>query len=464
MAALTSTELSAFFLAVSVLLLGAKFFGEIARRLKQPTIVGELIAGILLGPSVFGALSGHWERTLIPLQTGRDSVLWDSLTTLAVTLFLLVAGMDVELSRMKRQKKAIASVSVAGIVLPLVVGFAVAWYLPHVLGRPHGVGPIFFALFFGTALSISALPVIAKTLIDLDLYETDTGTIVIAAATVNDFAGWIIFGVLLAMMHGTSAAHASGALRAVVLTVALAGLTLTIGRWLIHRALLWMRTRVGDVLGFIVALGLLGGAIAEAIGIHAVFGAFLVGIAVGNSPALRPADRATITKFVRYAVAPIFFVSLGLKVNFVAYFDIRLILIVIGIACIGKLVGAKLGARLVKMEARQSWAVAFGLNSRGAMEIVLAVLALQHGLIEPRLFVALVCMALVTAIISGPSMQRILNVRPHETVAAAADSEPLPQGSVLTIARLVTICSRRIARPKSRITRQMHREIAQEGD
>lgn len=435
MRALTSTELTSFFLSVGVLLVAAKFCGEMVRRFNQPAIVGELLAGILLGPSILGTISPAWASTIVPLHVGRVPVLWDGLTTLAVTMFLLVAGMEVNLSRMTRQFKAVSAVSVTGMGLPFAMGLAVAWYFPHALGRPHGVGTAIFALFFATALSISALPVIAKTLFDLDLYDTDSGTIIIAAAMINDFSGWIIFGVLLAMMHGASTTHASGAIYAVVETVAFAVGTLTLGRWLVDLGLRWVQSHgnwLSSVMGFTLALAMFGGAIAESIGINAIFGGFLVGIAIGNSSALRGEDRSTIARFVASIFAPLFFVSLGLKVNFLANFDLRLVLIVFTVGCAGKILGVRLGAALRRLESRQAWAVAFGLNARGAMEIVLSVAALQNGLIQIKMFVALVLMALLTSMMSGPMMQYFLGLKAtrHPSDASPQDVMPRPVTSI----------------------------------
>jgi Kef-type K+ transport system membrane component KefB len=423
---LTSAEIYSLFLSVGVLLLAAKIVGEMLRRFHQPAVVGELLAGIVLGPSVLGAFSPGGANHLVPLHAGRVPVLWESLTTVAVTIFLLAAGMEVDLARLRHLKRIAAWVSASGMLLPFVLGLGVAWYVPDTLGRPRGVSPVFFALFFGVALSISALPVIAKTLLDLRLYWTDVGVIIIAAAIVNDFTGWIIFGVLLAMMHGTSAVHASNAVHAVMQTLVFAALVLTAGRWVAERVLRWahgLNEWAGSIVGFAVALGLLGGAIAEAIGIHALFGAFLVGVAIGNSPSLREEDRTTITRFVSSAFAPLFFVSLGLKIDFVANFDLRLILIVIAVAFTGKLLGARLGAGVGGLDSSRGWAVAAGLNARGAMEIVLATLALQHGLIETRMFVALVLMALVSSMVSGPTLRRILGPTSSELATLAGVEE-----------------------------------------
>jgi Kef-type K+ transport system membrane component KefB len=403
---LTHHEIVIMFLALSTLLATARVFAELAQRWNQPAVLGESLAGILLGPTVFGAFAPEWSAWLFPTQ-GHSAIALHGLRTLAIALFLLVAGMEVDLSTVWRQGKRAATVGVTGLVIPFGVGFAAAWYMPWSLGWEGHLQPFLFALFFATALAISALPVIARTLMDLNLYRSDLGMIIIAAAIFDDLTGWIIFAVILGMM-GHQGGHGMGIGQTIGLTLVFAAGMLTIGRWLIHRTLPWIKAHTswpGGTLGFALVLALLAAAFTEHIGIHAVFGAFLVGVAIGNSSHLREQTRTVIHQFVSFILAPLFFGSIGLTVDFARHFDLGLVLIVLGVACIGKVVGCSLGARWSGMPARQAWALGFGMNARGAMEIILGLLALQFGVINERLFVALVVMALVTSMISGPMMQ-----------------------------------------------------------
>ena len=165
------------------------------------------------------------------------------------------------------------------------------------------------------------------------------------------------------------------------------------------------------MLAFALTLALVCAAFTEWLGVHAIFGSFLAGVALGDSSHLRQRTRATITQFVSFIFAPLFFAGIGLKVNFLAHFDLQLVLAVLAIACAGKILGCGLGARLGGLAPREAWALGFGMNARGAMEIILGLLALQYGVISERLFVALVIMALVTSLMSGPAMQAILRLR-----------------------------------------------------
>lgn len=406
---LTTQDIIVIFLALGTLLATARLFGEIAMRFHQPAVLGEILAGILLGPTVLGTLAPNFKDFLFPSQ-GATIIVLKGLTTLAIVLFLLVAGMEVDLSTIWRQGRAAFMVSIAGIVFPFASGFASAWFAPGALGRHAGSDPLIFALFFATALSISALPVIAKTLMDLKLYRSDLGMTVIAAAIFDDLVGWLFFAVILGMM-GTASHHDLGIGYTIGLTLGVAAVMLTIGRWVIHRTLPWLQahtSRPGGVLGFAVSLALFGAALTEWIGIHAVFGAFLVGVALGDSPHLRERTREVIDQFISFIFAPLFFASIGLQVNFVTHFDLPLTLVVLNIACVGKIVGCGLAARWGGLPTREAWALGFAMNSRGAMEIILGLLALQYGIIENRMFVALVVMALATSIMSGPIMQKIL--------------------------------------------------------
>ena len=411
MASLTSHEVAVLFLALGLLLATARLFAEIAKRFNQPMVLGEILAGVFWGPTIVGTLAPHFSSYLFPTQGGGALVL-DGMMTLAITLFLLVAGMEVDLSTVWRQGKTAIAVSLAGIIGPFGVGFATAWFFPQLIGgQTAGVNPLVFALFIGTALSISALPVIIKTLMDLNLYRSDLGMLVVAAAVFNDLVGWIVFAVILGMIGKTNQFSIG---MTIFLTLAFAGGMLTIGRWLINRSLPWIQAHSswpGGILGFSLSLALFCAAFTEWIGIHAIFGAFIAGIALGDSRHLRERTRATIEQFVSFIFAPLFFAGIGLKVNFVKEFDLLLVITVLVIATLGKVIGCGLAGRMSGMARREAWALGFGMNARGAMEIILGLLALQYGLINERLFVALVVMALVTSLMSGPILQKVLRLK-----------------------------------------------------
>jgi Kef-type K+ transport system membrane component KefB len=407
---LTPHDVTVIFLSLGVLLGVARLLGEFAQKLHQPAVVGELVAGVLLGPTVLGNIAPGLSAYLFPAD-GAVAVSLDAISTLAIVLFLLVAGIEVDLSTLWRQGRVGGMVGIAAIVIPFLCGLATAWWVPQALGRQPDADPLIFALFFAIALSISALPVIAKTFMDLGLYRTDLGMVVISAAVFNDLFGWILFAVVLGLMGGGPAGTGNSIALTTALTLAFTVAMLVLGRWLIHRALPYVQAYTrwpGGELSFALVLAILAAGFTEWIGIHAIFGAFLVGIAVGDSSHLRERSRVIIEQFVSFIFAPVFFASIGLKVNFLTHFDLSLVLTVLLIACVAKLAGGSLGARLGGMTPREAWAVGFAMNSRGAMEIILGLLALEAGIIRQRLFVALVVMAIFTSMMSGPALRLLL--------------------------------------------------------
>ncbi len=408
---LSHSQITVLFLAIAVLLAAARLLGELARHFKQPAVLGEILAGILLGPTVLGHLWPEANQFLFPME-GPNAIALSALATLAVALFLLVAGMEIDLSTLVRLRSVAVIIGVTSMIVPFSLGFGLGHLIPGFLGMEDGANKLIFSLFLGIAMSICALPVIAKTLMDLNLYRSDVGMTIVAVAIFHDIVGWIIFAMILGMMN-PDAGHSNGGGvgMTVLLTIGFAATVLTLGRWGIDKSLPWLQAHTGwpgGVLGFALVLGLLGAAFTEWIGIHAIFGAFIVGVALGDSEHLRQQTRTTIEQFISFIFAPLFFASIGLQVDFLAHFDWMLVLTVIAIACVGETGGAVLGARWTGFPWRQSWAMGFALNARGAMEIVLALLALQYGVIGERLFVALVVMALFTSLIAGPLMQFVL--------------------------------------------------------
>jgi len=411
MAHLTPHEVTHFFLAIGLLLGIARLMGEVAIRLRQPAVLGEILAGIVLGPTLFGGISPDLQQTLFP-RVGTFPLLFEGLSALAIALFLLVAGMEVDLSTVWRQGKTASIIGTTGLVVPFTVGSLLGFANPELLGAEQGADRLTFSLFFATAMSISALPIVAKILRDLKIFRTDLGAIIVAAATLNDLIGWIVFAIILSLMG--EGGHGPGMGVTVALTLIFAGGMLTVGPWLMNRAIPWVQANTtwpGGILGFAFCGALFCAALTEWIGIHAIFGTFLFGVAVGDSKHLREQTRSTIDQFVSFIFAPLFFAGIGLKVDFAAHFDFVLTLIVLAVATFVKLGGSRLGGALSGLPARESWAVGFGLNARGAMEIILSLLALEAGLIGQRLFVSMVIMALVTSICSGTAIQSILKIR-----------------------------------------------------
>lgn len=404
-----SHSVSVMLLSFGLLLFFARVLGELTQRLRQPAVLGELLAGVLLGPTVLGNVAPELSSYLFPTN-GPNAIALDAIVALSIVLFLMVAGIEVDLSTLWKQGKIGLKVGISSIVVPFFFGFSAAWGMPQALGKQPDADLLVFALFLATAMSISALPIIAKTLMDMDLYRSDLGMVVVSAAIFNDLIGWFVFVVILGLI-GDSAGRGANIFMTILMTAAFAGAMLTVGRWLIHKILPFVQAYTrwpGGELSFSLILALIGAAFTEMIGIHAIFGAFLVGAAIGDSSHLRESTRVTIDHFVSFIFAPVFFASIGLKVDFLAHFDLPLVLTVLGLVCVLKLAGGTLGARWGKMTGREAWATGFSMLSVGAMGIIIGLLAMEAGIISQRLFVALVVMAMVTSMASGPAIRLLL--------------------------------------------------------
>ncbi|MGE0454541.1 MAG: cation:proton antiporter [Vicinamibacteria bacterium] len=407
------------FAQCGVMLLVAVVCGQVVRRFQQPAVLGELLGGILLGPTVFGTLApGSFER-LFPADKSL-ALARESLISVGMLFFLFVAGLEVKLSQLRRRGMPVALTSVLGLLVPMGLGIASVRFFPGVWGPLANHGGWAFSIFVGTALSISALPVIARILMDLQLIQRELGIVVMTAAALNDVIGWTLFAIILNVLIPAQAVAASARRETMLgdlgLLAGFAVVVLLAGRWLSRPALLWMRAHLSWPSAFIgittvVMLG--AAAVTESLGIHAVFGAYLAGIALGQT--LEPGEtneaHDVIFQFAVSFFAPLYFVSIGLKANFARDFDLPLVLLVLVVACVGKVGGASLGAWLGGMRTREAFAVGFGMNARGAMEIILASVALESGLIDQRVFVALVVMALVTSALGGPAMKRLVRER-----------------------------------------------------
>jgi Kef-type K+ transport system membrane component KefB len=407
-------EIVVFFLQIAVMLLVALICGQLMRLVHLPAVLGELIGGVLLGPTLLGTLAPQTYGYLFPASTNL-SVSREALLTVSVVLFLLVVGMELQLGQIISRRSNIVWASILGIVFPFAIGYGLVILLPGIWGAQARDNIVPFALFIGTALSISALPVISRILMDLNLLKSKIGTVIIASATINDLVGWFLLAVIMnVFILSGGSSHNIWVMLIEIIGIFVA--ILTLGRWAVQRVLHWYSRRFSDsgvLLGVIVLLGLLGASVAEAIGIHPIFGAFLAGIALAQNGDKRSKAHEILYQMVNYVFAPLYFVSIGLRANFFTNFDLVLVVVLILVASAGKIVGATLGARLSNMSLKESVAVGFGMNARGAMEVLIASLALQYNIIDQRIFVALVITAFVTTIIASPVLQRLTAAVPQ---------------------------------------------------
>lgn len=385
-----------FFLLIAVLLISARALGELARRWGQPAILGELAAGFLLGPSGLQNLFPDQNWSLFEATPQMSGFL-----SLGVVLFLFTSGLEISLDKAWRYRRVAGAVTLAGILVPFALGLTAAYLQPTALGYEGQTSALIFAFFLATALSISALPVIAKTLQDLGLFQTSVGLITMSAAVIEDFMGWSIFACLL----GASGVgnHFLPVWVTVVLTCALVAGMLTIGVKALRLPLKILQERSESlILSACAAIALVSAALTEWLGMHALFGAFIAGLMVSGTGALNAPAERSLRGFILSFLAPVFFASIGLRLDFRTHFDLPLVVYILTIACAGKILGCAGAARLSGLRGREAWAIGWCMNSRGSMGIILGLLAKQNGMIGDRLFVALVAMSVVTSALTGP--------------------------------------------------------------
>lgn len=425
MGKLATNEVLEFLVILVILLSTARIMGELFKKLGLPAIIGELLGGILLGPSFIGALfPGFFQSVFIDPK--QSSVAFDGLSRLSVMLLLFIAGMEVRLENIRTRGKAAAKISLSGIIFPLAMGFGFTWLFYSVFFSEPTENKLAPALFMGTALSITALGVMAKILIDIDMIKSRFGNLMMTAAMIDDIIGWMLFSVVITIAD----LKAESKFSAVTVLLIIAGYTaflISIGRTMVVNPILRFAnnklSKPGAELSLAMILCLLSGIFTEWLGIKAIFGAFIMGVAVGNSPYFSEKAKETFHDIVTYVFSPLFFVSIGLKVNFVANFDLSIVAFVLAISIAGKILGGYIGARLSGFKSNKAIAVGFGMNARGSQEIVLGLVALQAKIIDEKIFVGLVIMTFVTIVMAGPGIKYFL-ARQHNKPSDSAIRKP----------------------------------------
>ncbi len=387
------------FLIQIICLLGlARLFGEVVKKFGMPIVLGELLAGVILGPTVFGTLAPDIFTSLFHLPIDAGLAL-DGLMSLSVIFLLFVVGMEIELKEIAKQGKAVAWLGTMGIVIPSLIGAGVGWLIYDMSGVTVS-SPLFIA-FMGAALSISALPVIARILLDLELLKSPLGNLTIAVATINDAVGWMLFIVVLSL---SGLAHQNvGIAVSITFTIGLGLLVVTVLPKIMDLILGFVARTLspGGIIGTAVVMMLVLAVVTEYVGIHAVFGAFAAGIGVSQSKYFTHEIRKMIVEFTSHILAPLFFAAVGLKVNFFDSFNLTIVLIILFAAYASKMLAAWVGGYFSHLSVRESTAVGLGIAARGGMGIILATIALESKFITPSIFTALVIMAIITSISAG---------------------------------------------------------------
>lgn len=398
-----------FLAQVFVLLLCARGLGELFQRWNQPALTAEILVGVVLGPTILGRFLPEWHQALFPSDVAQQNML-ETVAWLGVLFLLLETGLEIDFSIAWRRRGSALMIALADIAVPMLTAFVAVFFLPdRYLVRPDQ--RLVFCLFMATVMTISALPVAARMLHDLKLLKTDMGFLIMSALAVNDIVGWVLFTIILGTF--TRASVETGQVLLVFAgTVGFSALALTVGRRLSTRLFETIKrcnlSEPGASLTATCLLGLLFGALTQKIGIHALFGFFLAGVVAGEARDLTEDTRRVISQMVHAVFVPLFFANIGLKIDFAASFDVGLVALLCIAGISGRYAGAWIGVSLSAVPRMNRDLISIAHTPGGMMEVVVALLALESGLITQTVFVAIVFSAIFSSAIMGPWMARAL--------------------------------------------------------
>jgi Kef-type K+ transport system membrane component KefB len=401
-----SHEMLLLLLQIGLLLGLALVLGRLGQRIGVPAVVGELCAGVLLGPSLLAHVAPGWSAWLLP-RTADQMHLLDAVGQFGVLLLVGVTGMSIDLNLVRRKGMAAARVSAGGLVVPLGLGVAIGFALPASL-LAEGTDRAVFAWFVGVAMCVSAIPVIAKTLLDMRLLHRNIGQLIISAAAVDDVVGWLLLSVVSAM--ATTGVRAGQVALSVAYLVGVVVFAATVGRLIVGATLrLSARSKEPGVpIAAAVVLAVLAAAGTQALGMEAVLGAFYCGILIGSSRSVDRERLVPLRTFVVAVLAPLFFATAGLRMDLTAL-GRPVVLgaagVVLLVAIIGKFVGVYAGARLSRFDHWSALALGSGMNARGVIEVIIAMVGLRLGVLTTEMYTIIILVAIVTSLMAPPMLR-----------------------------------------------------------
>jgi Kef-type K+ transport system membrane component KefB/nucleotide-binding universal stress UspA family protein len=398
-----------FIAQLALLLLVGRLMGEAVQRIGQPSVMGQLIGGLLLGPSFFGLLWPSAQHAIFPLGDVAQKSMLDAVSELGVLMLLLLTGMETDLQMIRRVGRAAIAVSAAGVAIPFACGFALGELLPaEFLPKPDA--RFVTSIFLGTALSISSVKIVAMVIREMNFMRRDLGQIIVASAILEDTIGWVI----IAVAFGLAAAGTIdvwSVSRAIVGTGLFMLASLTVGRRIVFRLIRWANDNFKSDFPVITTILIIMAAMAlttQLIGVNTVLGAFVAGILIGESPILTRHIDEQLRGLIVALFMPVFFGLSGLNADLTILRSPDLALLAVGliaIASIGKFLGAFIGGTIGGLSRAESLALGCGMNARGSTEVIVATLGLSTGLLSQNLFTLIVTMAIVTTT-AMPSMLR----------------------------------------------------------
>ncbi len=406
------------FLVQLLVVLGlARSLGEVFRRRGQPPLVGEILAGLLLGASVLGNLAPESFATLFP-DDPVQLALFDATAQLGILFLLLVIGLEVDVASAWQLRRQSLAIAITGVVVPLALGTSAAWLMFDAWAEVPATRPA-FSLLVGAAVSITAITVVARLLLDLRIAKSDLGLLLLSAMAINDLLGWAVLAMVLSL-SGTDPGTGS-AMVSIVAVVVFTAIAATFGRALVTR---WLRAldergypSPAAPLSIVVCLGLACGVLTAGLGIHPVFGFLVAGLMAGDHHALSEHTRSVITQMVESVFVPLYFAGICLHVDFIEQFEPGLVLAITALSVVGKYVGAWLGTLLSRVPALDRVPIAIAHVPGGSMGVLLAAVAREQEVIGPKMFVAIVFASIASSIVVGPGLAWALGRRETGTVA-----------------------------------------------
>ena len=427
---------------LGLLLLVCRLVGEAAQRIGQPAVMGQLIGGLLLGPSVLGLIWPHAQHTVFPSGMA-PKIMLEGVAQLGVLLLLLLTGMETDLPLVKRVGRTAVTVAAAGVAIPFACGVWLGEMLPDSL-LPKPEARLVTAIFLGTALSISSVKIVAMVVREMNFMRRDIGQIIVASAILEDTIGWVIIAIAFGLASAGTI-DAWSVARAVLGTALFLAASLTIGRRIVFWLIRWTNDNfesefpvITTILVIMIALAL----VTQWLGVNMVLGAFVAGVLVGESPILTRHIDEQLRGLIAALFMPVFFGLSGLSADLTVLKNPDLALLAGGlllIACVGKFLGAFIGGKLGGLSRSESLALASAMNARGSTEVIVASIGLSMGVLSQNLFTLVVSMAVITTLSMPPMLRWALKRLPmHEDERIRLEREEIDaRGFVTNLERLL---------------------------
>jgi Kef-type K+ transport system membrane component KefB/nucleotide-binding universal stress UspA family protein len=402
-------------LQIVLLIFAGRLLGEIMQRLGQPSVMGQLLGGILLGPSVLGAPWPALEHMLFP-PSGDQKAMIQAIAQFGIILLLLLTGMETDLKLVRRVGRAAISISLAGVAVPFIAGIVFGNLMPESL-LPTPAHRLVSSLFLGTALAISSVKIVAMIVRDMHFMRRNIGQVIVASAVMEDTIGWIIIAITFSL-----ARHGTVDVRSVAESLLGTGLfllvSLTVGRIAVYKLIRWTNDYLLSEAAVISVILLITGTMALItyfIGVQAVLGAFVAGVLIGESPFLTKHIDQQLRGLILGFFAPVFFGMAGLSTDLSILANPDLLALTLGliaVASLGKFGGAFLGAKIGGLGGREALALGCSMNARGSTEVIIATIGLSMGLLSHNLFTMIVATAVVTTLAMPPMLRAALRRLP----------------------------------------------------